>query len=366
MRLRLPSTTRRRGLLEVGLFAFTLTLPVAAVLRPVLGLGVSHPGAPPVVSDPWPVFGITMVYTGLLSGLLGAVRLPRPTGGRWRKARVELPLFVMLLLAIGAGVLSGHLVAAFWIALHDPAATFDRPVYVVSAFAFATAAMANGSGGYLLCRAAVLAWPAWDRLRRTRLLWALTHAQLVAGLTLATGVAALLTLLAAAAYFTSPYGPPFGPESLPEGTGPAATFLTWLTTRVLAPVTGILGLGLAALVVILPPAALISYLALRRTTRRLEELVTATSALRELGAGTSATPQSKAKRECRAPMRTSLCRSGWMSPSGSTLLPSTGRSRRRRSSVERPGSATGLLRAGWRSWRSAYGVFGSAVCRYLR
>jgi len=140
--------------------------------------------------------------------------------------------------------------------------------------------MATGSGGYLLCRAAVLVWPAWDRQRRARLLWALTHAQLVAGLTLAAGVAALLTLLAAAAYFTSPYGPPFGPESLPEGAGPAAIFLTWLTTRVLAPVTGILGLGLAALVVILPPAALISYFALRRTTRRLEELVTATSALR--------------------------------------------------------------------------------------
>ncbi|MCM8749661.1 HAMP domain-containing histidine kinase [Thermomicrobiaceae bacterium CFH 74404] len=280
MRLKLPSTTRRRGLLEVGIFAFTLTFPVAAVLRPVLGLGVSHPGAPPAASDPWPVFGITMVYTGLLSGLLSAVRLPRPSGSRWRIARAELPLFVMLQLAIGAGVLSGHLVAAFWIAFHDPAATFDRPVYVVSAFAFAVAAMANSSGGYLLCRAAVLAWPAWDRLRRTRLLWALTHAQLVAGLTLAMGVAALLMLLAAAAYFTSPYEPPFGPESLPEGAGPAATFLTWLTTRVLAPVTAILGLGLAALVLILPPAAVISYVALRRTTRRLEELATATSALR--------------------------------------------------------------------------------------
>jgi len=128
MRLRLPSTSRRRGLLEVGLFAFLLAFPVAAVLRPVLGLGVSHPGASPVAGDPWPVFGITMVYTGLLSGLLTAVRLPRPTGGPWRVARAELPLFLALLLAIGAGVLSGHLVAAFWIAFHYPDAAFDPPV----------------------------------------------------------------------------------------------------------------------------------------------------------------------------------------------------------------------------------------------
>jgi signal transduction histidine kinase len=56
--------------------------------------------------------------------------------------------------------------------------------------------------------------------------------------------------------------------------------MVWFTTRLLPALTGLLVLGLTASVVLLPPAALISFLVLRRTTRRLEDLAAATEALR--------------------------------------------------------------------------------------
>ena len=121
----------------------------------------------------------------------------------------------------------------------------------------------------------MLVWPVWDRLRRTRLIWALTHAQLVAGLTLAVGVA-----LAANTATGSDFRPPFGPETLPDDAGPAAVFLAWVTTRLLPTVTVLLALCAATAVAVLPSAALISYLVLRRTTSRLEALAAGADALR--------------------------------------------------------------------------------------
>jgi signal transduction histidine kinase len=67
---------------------------------------------------------------------------------------------------------------------------------------------------------------------------------------------------------------------LPPGAGGAAFLLAWVTTRLLPAATALLNLSIVAGVVVLPPAALISFLALRRTNRRLEELVVAAEALR--------------------------------------------------------------------------------------
>jgi signal transduction histidine kinase len=53
-----------------------------------------------------------------------------------------------------------------------------------------------------------------------------------------------------------------------------------VTTRLLPAATVLLALSIAASLAVLPPAALISYLALRRTTRRLEQLAAGAEALR--------------------------------------------------------------------------------------
>jgi signal transduction histidine kinase len=128
---------------------------------------------------------------------------------------------------------------------------------------------------YPAARGVVLFWPRWKRLRRTRLLWALTHAQLVGSMALAGGVA--VALAAAGARWLRP---PFGPEILPPDA-PAVVFaVTWVTTRLVPFVTGLLLMGVAASAVVLPPAVLISFLVLRRPARRLEDLATTAGALR--------------------------------------------------------------------------------------
>lgn len=95
----------------------------------------------------------------------------------------------------------------------------------------------------------------WNRLRRTQLLWALTHAHLVVVLLGAGMLMALLTL---------------------------AVFVSGkIDFAVIVPsVIAIVIVTALALAIVLPPSALFSYIVMRRTTSRLRTLAEATSALR--------------------------------------------------------------------------------------
>jgi signal transduction histidine kinase len=126
--------------------------------------------------------------------------------------------------------------------------------------------------GYLLCRVVAHLWVAWDRLRRHHMRWALTHAHLVLVLLAAgAGALALFALMPSTRLLAVSQAGQHG----------------WLISFVvrflitLFPTLSIIAILTAfALAVILPPAALFSYFAVRQTTRRLEALAGATAALR--------------------------------------------------------------------------------------
>jgi signal transduction histidine kinase len=271
----LASVGRWRAASEAGLLAFALVLPLAAIVRPALELSLT----PASFSDAerrWPVLGISMVYVGLFSALLGALRLRSIAGGTPQRLGHEIASGAAIVFAIWAGALLAHIFGAGWAALSGPPGRLDDLAFGFRSPALAGASATSAAVAYPWYRGAVLAWPVWDRLRRTRLLWALTHAQLVGSLALVVGVAALSTI----SLGPNRFGPPFGPEVLPPDASPVALALVWSTTRLLPALTGLLLLAVAVSIVLLPPAVLISFLALRRTTRRLEDLAATAGALR--------------------------------------------------------------------------------------
>lgn len=95
----------------------------------------------------------------------------------------------------------------------------------------------------------------WNRLRRTRLQWALTHAHLVVA---AIGAALLILLVVTLLYVTS--------DRSITTVVPLLFFLSVLS---------VLGI-----IIVLPPSALFSFIFARGMTRRLQTLTTATDALR--------------------------------------------------------------------------------------
>lgn len=268
-------TGRRRAASEAGLAVLALVLPLAATLLPWLALDWDH-GAIPESQSIWPLLGIGLAYAGYFGGLLGAVRVRKTGGGVRQQLRYELANAAAIIVAIWAGALLAHLVAAAWVVASGPLGRAEGELFSLRAPILAAASAAAAVLAYPLCRGAVLAWPVWNRLRGRRLLWALTHGQLVGALALAAGVAAFSMTFMGGRRF----GPPFGPDLLPSDASVVATLLAWLTTRLLPALTELLVLGVAAAALLLPPAALISFLVLRRTTRRLEELAAAAGALR--------------------------------------------------------------------------------------
>ena len=94
----------------------------------------------------------------------------------------------------------------------------------------------------------------WNHLRRTQLLWSLTHAHIML---VAMGAFLLLLIFEVLLIYYSK------------------------NILVIIPATlGLLVISIIALAAIVPPSALFSYLVMRRTTRRVKELAAATSLLR--------------------------------------------------------------------------------------
>ncbi len=108
---------------------------------------------------------------------------------------------------------------------------------------------------FLLLRLGVRLWLFWNHLRHTQLVWGLTYAHVQVMLIL-TGVLFVILEILLIAHFSD-------------------VFLVVSTTL------GLLVLSAIALLAIVPPSILFSYLVMQRTTQRVQTLAAATSTLRE-------------------------------------------------------------------------------------
>lgn len=175
-----------------------------------------------------------------------ALRL-RPFKGRWWRQIIMMALVGSVLNVILA-VLFRFL---FSIAFIGTAVEYSRLIFpttlgviILNFCAFI--------GGQVVPRILFL----WDRLRRTRLIWALAHAQ-VTVVALGAGV---LIIAAGLILILTHSAPVF---------------------RIISTAVGLLILSIITLVAIIPPSALFSYFAMRRTISRLQSLAMATGALRK-------------------------------------------------------------------------------------
>jgi signal transduction histidine kinase len=146
-----------------------------------------------------------------------------------------------------------------------------------------TAAAATALTSFGITRGLMALWRRWDRQRRAKLRWALTHSLLVTSLFVAIVIG--IVLLA----FAIPN------STMPRGTGilrPDASgierFLATVVFVYLPVVFALILIPLAIAVVIVPPVALLAFPVLGRATRRIEALAATTSAVRagDLGART--------------------------------------------------------------------------------
>ncbi len=126
-------------------------------------------------------------------------------------------------------------------------------------------------------RAGLWLWWYWDRLRRKHLIWSLTHAHLI----LVVLLVAAYVLVATAEIF---YGLTFEFDPMPGRliTDNVAAMIADRIMRTFFPVVGLAAvLTILALMIVLPPSAVISFFVSRKTTRRLATLANTTRAMRE-------------------------------------------------------------------------------------
>jgi signal transduction histidine kinase len=197
-------------------------------------------------------------------GMWAVLRIRLPHGSWLRQGIWELAVGVLLSLVMVAGMrATAHLFR--WEGVWPPS--------TMGPLANATLVLLCTGPGYLVARAGVRLWLRWGQMRRRRMRWALTHAHLAV-------VVAASILGAIGVFALWPYT-----QSRMATEPAAANWLTAVTERLLhtvfpgvsivALMTGI------ALVFLLPPSAVFSFLVARRTTRRLETLADAARSFRE-------------------------------------------------------------------------------------
>ena len=209
------------------------------------------------------VLGNGVLFVCGLCGMWSALRIRLPGGSRLRSAVAELAVGLALSLVMGAGLS----VPARWLGWEGIWQESSLGPVIAAALLWAT------GPGYLLARLGVRVWLRWQHLRRRRMLWAITHAHL-------TLVLLVACLVALAIFALGNYSA--GSTLLqPERANLLTSFLGSLLHSVFPAVSIVAILTIMALVAILPPSALFSYVVARGTTRRLEALVAAARALRE-------------------------------------------------------------------------------------
>ena len=212
-----------------------------------LGVFLSSYSQPDV--DSTDVVLLQVLVVGPLCAMLAAARMRLGVGG-WRASLLREEV-------AGVGLVAAVTAAGL-------AATTTVPGSRDELFAVVFVLFLWNGGAFAFFRVLAYLWPRWVGLRRSRLRWEMTHTTL----TVVAAVSSVVILVAV-------------PYSLLAGTS-STVFSppTWFAT--ILPLVGILiFLTLVALALILPPAALVSYFAARRTTRRLESLAHGTSGLRE-------------------------------------------------------------------------------------
>src|SRR5437588_8437329 len=185
---------------------------------------------------------------GLCCALVCALRLQLPQGFQQQQSTIEVTIATLLSLG-----LSGLELVCILALLHGPTVSAPwregtRP------WQLAAIALAADWSVLIIARVTMRLWRRWSQLRNKHLLWALTHAH-ATGLVLAAGIL-IVVLETLVVYRTSD------------------SFL------IVSSSLGLLILGIVALVLVVPPSALISYMVVRRTTERLQTLASGTSALR--------------------------------------------------------------------------------------
>jgi signal transduction histidine kinase len=254
-----------RAVIEAGLVAAVLTVILLAVV-PAQNTEVV-----------WRALGLGFFDIGVVAGTIAAVRSRRSEDvGRARALTRELGLLGMtaigVILVMTVATAIAHTfrpvlgtIAPTWIP--HPSLGIGGVLVYVAAGAGGTAALLS----FAIARPIVVLWPHWDRLRRSRLVWSITHAQLLAAMVIAVGVGTVVLTW----FLTDGQGPLTSGE--PDLRDPLLRALVGF----IAAVTGaFVVVGLAAIIV-LPLAATVSYVALRPTTRRLDGLTAATGSMRE-------------------------------------------------------------------------------------
>lgn len=126
--------------------------------------------------------------------------------------------------------------------------------------------------GYVFTRIFLRLVLKWNRMRRERMLWSLTHAHL----TVVVFFALLGSLLV---FLVTPYATT-AVQIWSQTKDPLLSLFTGVLITLFPAVTLITVMTVGTLAVMLPPLALFSFFVARRTTRRLETLAATTAALR--------------------------------------------------------------------------------------
>ncbi|MDQ2904974.1 MAG: ATP-binding protein [Ktedonobacteraceae bacterium] len=199
-------------------------------------------------SGPFNLFLGLILLSGPICILVFTLRLQLFKGSWWRQVLIELVLAGLL-----SYILSGMVQVAMIFILRDIKLPPHEGNINNSTLILAVTLLLD-MGIFVALRLGIRVWLFWDRLRRQQLIWALTHAHV---LLVAIGGGLVIALVELIAFVSS------------------------RSIYVILPTTvGMLVLGSIALLVVVPPSALFSYLVMRRTTDRVKMLASATSALR--------------------------------------------------------------------------------------
>lgn len=208
---------------------------------------------PAVVGNGW--FALAGV-----AGMWAVLRARIPTGSPWRQVLWELGIGFALSLCMLVGIF-GPIYLLHWEAAWQVAFAQDFPAIVL---------MLGVGPGYVATRGLVHLWLYWNRLRRRRMLWSLTHAHLIV-VVIIVGLLAVVALMLSRLGEILSYDPQAGGFWLALASDLLVTFFP-------AAMVVLFVLALA-LILVLPPSALLSFLVARKTTRRVEALTEATDAL---------------------------------------------------------------------------------------
>ncbi|GCE14758.1 sensor histidine kinase [Tengunoibacter tsumagoiensis] len=216
----------------------------------------------PLFLNSTPLFFLCLTFGSVLF-LAFRWRL-RPVGRtRWQQLLIELAVGGVLLcesiiISTVTLFLSIYCAPYAFIQFHSLKETGSPTFYSIVFNSIFYALSISSVAFFFLLRVLILVWRSWDRLRREHLHWALTHAHLLVVVMVAAIISCLLMTLA-----------------IWSGSGENRHELIPLLI-----LPGMIFLTVISLAFVLPPSALFSYLFARHTTRRIEKLAAATSALR--------------------------------------------------------------------------------------